>query len=170
MLSKKTSWNREAHKSLKILSPVPIISLFGANLLINRPRREQKNDMSRTKKSFAYILRINSHHSNEEKKTYLMPVKLQLAAIWSTSSLCGGWFSSVICASLVLWLVTLTNLYVSVVTVLTLCTFGTAFSSFFNTVLLGCSTLNAYTEHRLKEEPWGKKDDFELKCSYIRTA
>lgn len=84
-----------------------------------------------------------------------MPVKLQLAVTWSTSSfwIAGGRFSSVIWASLllllvmVLWLVTLTNLYVSV-TVLTLCDFGMTFSSFFNTVLLlccccGCCTLNA---------------------------
>lgn len=86
-----------------------------------------------------------------------MPVKLQLAVTWSTSSfwIAGGRFSSVIWASLllllvmVLWLVTLTNLYVSV-TVLTLYDFGMAFSSFFNTVLLlccccgcCCCTLNA---------------------------
>lgn len=75
-----------------------------------------------------------------------MPVKLQLAAVaWSTSSLCGGRFSSVICADVsTVVLVTLTYaLYVSV-TVLTLCTFGTTFSSFvFKTVLLPCNTLNA---------------------------
>lgn len=93
---------------------------------------------------------------------YLMPVKLQLAVTWSTSSFCsGGRFSSVIWASLlvalviVLWLVTLTNLYVSV-TVLTLCDVGIAFSSFFNTVLLLCCcccwTLNACNRREQKEE------------------